>query len=87
MHSTLALIAPPEAHIENLLERLGPYLDNVRTPADENDVSFWCAMYLYSEGEHNPGRYFAKETINLLGSLRASLNIDPCYLVGTDEDL
>jgi hypothetical protein len=77
MNSTLALLAPPEAHTENLLERLAPYLDNIRTPADENDVSFWCAMYIYSEGEHNPGRYFAKETIDLLGSLRASLNIGP----------
>ena len=34
-------------------------------------------MYIYSEGEHNPGRYFAKETLDLLGSQRTSLNIDP----------
>ena len=85
INSTLTLLAPPEAHIENLLERLGPYLDNVRTPEDENDVSSWCAMYIYSEDEHNPGRYFAREAINLLGSQRASLSIDPYYLVGTNE--
>ncbi len=87
VESTLPPTAPPEAHIENLSERLAPYVDNIRALADENDVSFWCAMYIYSEDEYSPGLYFAKETINLLSSLRASLNIDPYFLVGDDTGL
>ncbi len=75
LKSTLPLTASPEAHIDNLSKRLAPYVGRVRALASENDVSFWCALYIYSEQEYDPGLYFAKETIDLLRSMRASPNI------------
>ncbi len=85
--STLPDTAPPKAHVENLSECLSPFVDNIRALAEENDVSFWCAIYIYSEEEYNPGLYLDKEIVDLLSSLRASLNIDLYYLTGNDEDL
>ena len=85
--STLPLTARPEEHIKNLSECLSPLVDNIRELAKENDVSFWCAMSIYPMEEYNPGLYFARETVELLSSLSASLNIDLYYLVGADENV
>ena len=84
VESTLPPTASPKAHIENLSERLIPFVDNIRALADENDVSFWCAIYIYSEEEYNQGLDFARETVDLLSSLGASLAVDPYYLAGAD---
>jgi hypothetical protein len=62
----------------------GRYQDH---PIFENDVSFWCATYIFSEEEYNPGLCLYKETTALFSSLRPSLNVGLYYSVGNDYEL
>lgn len=72
LSSELELSEDLELHIANLLQRLAPAIDKIKSLSEQNTVELSFAIY----SEERPALHFDKETIAMLGQLGASLDID-----------
>ncbi|MCE5311746.1 MAG: DUF4279 domain-containing protein [Nitrospiraceae bacterium] len=72
--SGLSIQASLEEHLRNLLLKVTPYSQGIKSLSDDNIVEFSCVMYL--EDNERPAIYFEKEIVNEINKLGASLDID-----------
>jgi hypothetical protein len=59
VQSTIAREEPIEAHVANLIERIAPFSEGIGALADENDVTFACAIYADSEDDYYPEEFLS----------------------------
>lgn len=65
---------PMEDHIKNILDRVSPITDKIRTLSERSDVSVQLGLVIYTEDR--PALFFTKEQVRAICDIGASIDVD-----------
>ena len=82
--SRLPRTSPLEDHIVDLLERISPITDKIRSVADKSDVEIEVICVIFTS--ERPAIFFTKEQVKTIYEMGASIDIDLYWVPGDDEE-